>query len=98
MSCTRGAMGEWVCASPSSARREFNRCSTRFRTPFRYDPRAGNLLLEITKSQSASIGDGPIYVDGTADAPGIALVTDRFGVEPRKGMSVGFVRFVRSSR
>jgi hypothetical protein len=70
----------------------------RLRTPFRYDPRAGNLLLEITKSQSASIGDGPIYVDGTADAPGIALVTDRFGVEPRKGMSVGFVRFVRSSR
>jgi len=32
-----------------------------------------------------------VYVDGNLQAPGIALVTDQFGVQPSVGMSIGFV-------
>jgi len=53
--------------------------------------RHGNLLLEIKKDQTANYGDGPIYVDGSPTATGIALVSDQFGVQPSLGMSVGFV-------
>jgi hypothetical protein len=58
--------------------------------PFVYNPRQGNLLLEIRKDQTANFGDGTIYVDGTTSASGVAIVTDQFGVQPSFGMSVGF--------
>jgi hypothetical protein len=61
-----------------------------------YDPAAGNLLLEITNTQTTGSDDGPIYADGSANAPGVALVTPTFGVEVGKGMTVGFLDFVRS--
>jgi hypothetical protein len=67
----------------------------RLKRPFVYDPAAGNLLLEITKNQTAGYGDGPIYVDGHDNAPGVALVTATFGVEVGKGMTIGFLDFVR---
>jgi len=62
----------------------------RLDAPFVYNPRHGNLLLEIKKDQTADFGDGPIYVDGSPTAPGVALVTDQFGAQPSLGMSVGF--------
>ena len=58
--------------------------------PFVYNPRHGNLLLEIRKDHTANFGDGTIYVDGTPTAAGVTLVTDQFGVQPSIGMSVGF--------
>ena len=58
---------------------------------FTYNPRQGNLLLEIQKDQSSCDGDGPIYVDGSTNADGVALVTQEFGVFPGLGMTVGFV-------
>jgi hypothetical protein len=63
--------------------------------PFVYDPRHGNLLLEIRKDQTANFGDGPIYVDGSTATPGITLVTDQFGAQPSLGMSIGFVGKLR---
>lgn len=68
----------------------------RLKSPFVYDPAAGNLLLEITKDQTTGSDDGPIHADGTANAPGVALVTATFGVEVGKGMTIGFLDFVRS--
>jgi hypothetical protein len=68
----------------------------RLKSPFVYDPAAGNLLLEITKDQTTGSDDGPIYADGTVNAPGVALVTATFGVEVGKGMTIGFLDFVRS--
>ena len=59
--------------------------------PFVYRPRAGNLLLEIRKDQTANFGDGPVYVDGTVNGAGVALVTDQLGLQPGFGMSVGLV-------
>jgi hypothetical protein len=59
--------------------------------PFGFNPRKGNLLLEIRKDQTANYGDGTIYVDGRTNAPGVALVTDQFGVQSGVGMSVGLV-------
>jgi hypothetical protein len=59
--------------------------------PFVYNPHAGNLLLEIRKDQTANFGDGPVYVDGTTQGIGIALVTDQLGLQPGVGMSVGLV-------
>ena len=57
---------------------------------FHYNPRKGNLLLEIQKDQSSCDGDGPIYVDGSSDADGVTLVTQEFGIFPHFGMTVGF--------
>jgi hypothetical protein len=68
----------------------------RLKSPFVYDPAAGNLLLEIKKNRTAGFGDGPIYVDGSVNASGVAIVTRTFGVEVGKGMTVGFLDFVRS--
>ena len=59
--------------------------------PFIYDPAKGNLLLDIQKDQSACEGDGPIYIDASSAADGVALVNDSFGVLERYGMTVGFV-------
>ena len=59
--------------------------------PFVYDPRRGNLLIDIVKDHSSRDGDGPIYVDGTLDQDGVALVSDHFGIRPRSGMTLGFV-------
>jgi len=59
--------------------------------PYMFNPRRGNLLLEIRKDQTANYGDGTIYVDGSASAPGVTLVTDQFGVQSGVGMSVGLV-------
>lgn len=59
--------------------------------PFVYNPRQGNLLLEIRKDRTGDFGDGPIYVDGNVNASGVALVTDMFGVQRSFGMSVGLV-------
>ena len=59
--------------------------------PFTFNPRRGNLLLEIRKNQTANYGDGTIYVDGSVSAPGVTLVTDQFGVQSGVGMSVGLV-------
>lgn len=57
---------------------------------FQYNPRKGNLLLEIQKDQSSCDGDGPIYVDGSSNADGVTLVTQEFGIFPHFGMTVGF--------
>jgi len=59
--------------------------------PFTFNPRRGNLLLEIRKDQTANLGDGTIYVDGSVSAPGVTLVTDQFGVQQGVGLSVGLV-------
>jgi hypothetical protein len=59
--------------------------------PFVYNPKRGNLLLEIRKDHTANFGDGTIFVDGSAQAAGVALVDDQFGVRPAEGMSVGLV-------
>jgi hypothetical protein len=60
-------------------------------TAFDYKPRKGNLLLEIRKDQTGNFGDGPIYVDANAHAPGIAVINDEFGIRPQFGITVGFV-------
>jgi hypothetical protein len=75
---------------------DFNRSFTGafripFAAPFVYNPRAGNLLLEIGKDHTANFGDGPIYVDGTGQGTGVALVTNQLGLQPGFGMSVGLV-------
>jgi len=59
--------------------------------PFVYNRNAGNLLLEIRKDQTANFGDGTIYVDGNVQSPGVALVSNQFGIRPSSGMTVGFV-------
>lgn len=52
-------------------------------TPFFYDPRMGNLLLDVRKDSTAEFGDGPIYVDGMVDGvPGISLVGNVQAVPP----------------
>ena len=58
---------------------------------FVYNPRRGNLLMEIQKDRSSCDGDGPIYVDGSTNAEGVTLVTQEFGIFSRVGMTVGFV-------
>jgi hypothetical protein len=45
-----------------------------FTTPFSYDPRAGNLLLDVRKNTSAEHGDGPIYIDASLGLTGISMV------------------------
>jgi hypothetical protein len=59
--------------------------------PFTYDPRRGNLLIEIIKDRTSRDGDGPIYVDGNIDVDGVAMLSSDFGIRPRTGMTVGFV-------
>jgi hypothetical protein len=52
-------------------------------TPFFYDPRMGNLLLDVRKDSTGEFGDGPIYVDGMlGGVPGISLVGNLQAVPP----------------
>ncbi|HSL21787.1 MAG TPA: PEP-CTERM sorting domain-containing protein [Vicinamibacterales bacterium] len=59
---------------------------------FSFDPRMGNLLLEIRKDSTAGYGDGPIYVDGVAaGASGVALLINTTDPILRRGqgMTIG---------
>jgi hypothetical protein len=69
--------------------------TTSFRIPlsstFTYNPRRGNLLLEIRKDHTANFGDGPIYVDGTVHASGVQEVNDEFPRADGVAFTTGFV-------
>jgi len=69
--------------------------TTSFRIPlastFTYNPRRGNLLLEIRKDHTADFGDGPIYVDGTLHASGVQQVNDEFPRSDGQAFTTGFV-------
>jgi hypothetical protein len=55
----------------------FDTLTLTFATPFSFDPRHGNLLLDIRKDSSSEDGDGPIYVDGSVSGiSGISLAAN----------------------
>ncbi len=56
-----------------------------FTTPFFFDPRSGNLLLDVRKDMSAEHGDGPIYLDAALHSiAGVSMVGN---VQPRPPFS-----------
>jgi hypothetical protein len=51
----------------------------RWAAAFTYDPRAGNLLLEVRKAGGSFFGDDGAYLDFDDDEPGMSLVSDFVG-------------------
>jgi hypothetical protein len=58
---------------------------------FNYDPRAGNLLLEIRKTGGSLFGDDGVYLDFDDDEPGMSLVSDFGGGGYWSNRSAGLI-------
>ena len=59
--------------------------------PFLYDPRMGNLILDVLKDTSEEAGDGPVYIDHHSRFPGVSSASNyaRGGVESSRFVNVG---------
>ncbi len=58
---------------------------------FNYDPRAGNLLLEIRKTGGSLFGDDGVYLDFDDNEPGMSLVSNIAGGGYWNNRSAGLV-------
>lgn len=59
--------------------------------PFTYDPRSGNLLLEIRKAGGRLSGDEGTYLDFDDDEPGMSLVSNQVAGDYWNNRSAGLV-------
>jgi len=59
--------------------------------PFLYDPRMGNLILDVLKDTSEEAGDGPVYIDHNSGVGGVSSAGNfaRGGVESSRFVLLG---------
>lgn len=85
---TERPLRDWTVTGHTTA--FYDTLTLAFDRSFFFDPRRGNLLLDIRKDSSSEDGDGPIYVDGrTSGLTGISLAANV--ANPRPGANSDYL-------